>query len=270
MAIMFTSPLLFAETNMLLGAAGWGLASLHFYRKTGNQLYLDWAARAGDYLLEAAQDDGETCCWRNAQDGRVHYGFGYGASGIALFLMYLHTITGRDDFRTAAIRGLEYDLSNKVENELGWGWKRHEDDTVVVPYWIEGSAGVGATAIRFSHVLGIQRYETLARRIAEDAFVKYTVFPGLFDGLAGIAEFMLDMYRFTNDGEYAEKAFDIAETILWFKIDRPEGVAWPGQWLSRISMDYSTGGSGIGLFFDRLLRPAERLVLDVHLQRARA
>lgn len=78
--------------------------------------------------------------------------------------------------------------------------------------------------------IGIERYETLARKIAEDTFIKYSFTPSLFEGLTGIGEFMLDMFHFTGDQAYRHKALDIADTVLWFKIDKPEGVAYPGRW----------------------------------------
>ncbi|MCC6455719.1 MAG: lanthionine synthetase C family protein [Caldilineaceae bacterium] len=265
MTMMGQSPLLYQESNMLLGAAGWGLASLHFFVQTREQLYLDQAVQAGEYLLQSAQHEGETCYWRCNQDGMVHYGFGYGASGIALFLMYLHLLTGRADFYSYAIQGLEFDLANRVESKVGWQWKRFQEDTLLYPYWIHGSAGIGSTLIRFSHLLGIARYETLARQIAEDTFIKYAFIPSLFEGLAGIGEFMLDMFYLTRDETYRDRAFDIADTVLWFRIDRPEGVAYPGRWLTRISNDYATGAAGIGLFFTRLLRPHGRLFVDLDL-----
>jgi hypothetical protein len=263
MAVLRQSPLLYQEPGMLTGAAGWGFAHLYMFERTGNQVYLDWAVRAGEHLLRTAQHDSETCYWQCNQDGRVHFGFGNGASGIALFLMYLHERSGVADFLTTAIRGLEFDLSKKVETELGWQWKGFSDDTALRPYWMSGSAGIGSTVIRFYQVLGIERYQVIARRIAEDTFVKYTVNPSQFEGLAGIAEFMLDMFHFTGDDAYRRKALDMADTILWFKIDKGDGVAWPGRWLDRISNDYALGGAGIGLFLTRLLRGHGRHFVDL-------
>ena len=265
MATLYQSPLCYQEPSMFLGAAGWGLASLYFFSHTGKEVYLDRAVEAGEYLLGTAEHEDQVCYWRCNLDERIHYGFGYGSSGIALFLMYLHVVTGRDDFGACAIRGLEFDLANKVESKMGWQWKRFEHDTVLYPYWIHGSAGIGNILIRFYHLLGIGRYETLARRVAEDTFVKYASIPSLFEGLAGIGELMLDMLYFTKDETYRRNAFDIADTILWFKIEKPEGVAYPCRWLMRISNDYATGGAGIGLFFSRLLRPSRRPFVDLPL-----
>jgi lantibiotic modifying enzyme len=263
MAMLYRHPLRYEEPGMFLGAAGWGLVSLHLFGRTRGQVHLDQAVQAGEHLLRTARHDGELCSWQCNQDQLVHYGFGYGASGIALFLLYLHLLTGRADFRACAIQALEFDLANKVDSEVGWQWRRFQDDTVLYPYWIHGSAGIGSAVIRFHHLLGIERYQAVARQIAEDAFVKYASIPGLFEGLAGIGELMLDLFRFTGDKAYRLKALDIADTILWFKIDRPDGVAYPGRWLSRISNDYATGAAGIGLFFARLLRPRARAFVDL-------
>ncbi|MBF8190706.1 lanthionine synthetase C family protein [Nonomuraea sp. K274] len=263
MDVLYQSPLLYEESNVFLGAAGWGIASLHLYSQTEKQNYLDWAVRCGEHILQAAQQEGETCFWPCNSDGRIHYGFGYGASGIGLFLLYLYRATDRADFCNAAIQALEYDLANRFESDVGWLWSRFEGDNLVRPYWMQGSAGVGSVAIRFFRFLGIDKYLSVAQRIADDAFIKYTVNPGLFSGLTGIAEFMLDMFRFTGHEEYRGRALDMADTILRFKIDRPDGVAWPDRWLRQISYDYSSGGSGIGLFFSRLVSLHDRPLLDL-------
>jgi len=265
MATAYRSPLLYDDPGILLGAAGWGLASLRFWMATGRQVYLDRAMQAGEHLLATGQREGDTRRWRCGMDQKIHYGYGYGASGIALFLLYLGAVTGRADLREGAIQGLEFDLANKSDSEVGWQWKRLEDDTVLYPYWIHGSAGIGSTLVRFARLLGADRYRALADRIAEDTFVKYSFIPSLFDGLAGIGELMVDMWSLTADEAYREYAFDIADTMLWFKIDRPEGVAYPGGWLTRISNDYATGAAGIGLYFTRLLRPRGRLFMDLDL-----
>ncbi|MFB7247354.1 hypothetical protein CW362_21815 [Streptomyces populi] len=265
MQTLYASPLLFEEPDMFLGAAGWGTASLRFHAVTGAQNHLEHAVRAGEHLLTTAQHGEGTCSWRRRQDDLVHYGYGYGASGIALFLLHLHLATGDDRFRSCAVRALEYDLAHARRTELGMQWPRFQDDTVVYPYWIHGSAGIGSTVVRFHHLLGIERYGDLARRIADDTYVKYSYTPGLFEGLAGIGEFMLDMHCFTGEERYRRNAFDIAETLLWFRTEGEDGTAFPGRWLTRVSHDYATGSAGVGLFLSRLLRPRARAFVDLAL-----
>ncbi|MEU1232518.1 lanthionine synthetase C family protein [Streptomyces sp. NPDC005828] len=267
MAEAYASPLLFREPGMLLGCSGWGLASLHLFLKAGEPRYLDWAVRAGDHLLETAQRDQDTLYWHRAEDGRVHYGFGHGASGIALFLLHLHTVTGSLKFRDAAVKAMNYDLDRRTENDLGWNWQRFKGDTLIRPYWIQGTAGIGSVVIRFHQALHgapeSDSYLQDARRIAQDSFIKCTAIPGLFEGIAGIGEFMLDMYLFTGDDMYFDRALDLADTIMWFKIKKPHGIAWPGRWLDKVSADYASGSAGIGLFLSRLLRPRERFLMDL-------
>jgi lantibiotic modifying enzyme len=268
MRLAYKSHLLFGEASMLLGVAGWGVASLYFYLRTKAQFYLNWSIRAGEYLLSIAERDGQYFYWRRKEDQIVHYGFGHGAAGIALLLAHLHLLTGRADFRNAAIGALEFDLQKKVEDELGWGWHRFEGDKLVSPYWIHGASGIGSVAIRIYRLLGVEHHYAAACRIADDAFIKYTVFPGLFNGLAGIGEFMLDMHDATGNKVYEDRAFDIADTILLFEIDHLNGGAWPGDGLSRISNDYSSGAAGIGLFFTRLLHSTRRFLMDFPEERA--
>ena len=110
---------------------------------------------------------------------------------------------------------------------------------------------------------GDPRYLAVAREIARSLFIKSTFTPGLFEGLAGIAEFMVDMYRATGEPAYLDRAYDMAESVLWYGIPRSNGLAWPGRWMDRISSDYSSGAAGIGLFFVRLLNPDARFTMDL-------
>ncbi|WP_405442120.1 lanthionine synthetase C family protein [Streptomyces avidinii] len=263
MAMLYESPLLYDEPGMFLGVAGWGLASLRFHVRTGKQVHLDRAVQAGEELLRTAQQEGDTCYWRSSHDGSVHYGYGHGASGVALFLLHLHLLTGDARFRAYAVRALEFDLAHASESGLGLQWQRVQDDPVMYPYWIHGGAGVGSVLVRFHDLLGIERYGDLARRVADDTFVKYSYSPGLFEGLAGIGEFMLDMYSFTGEREYRDRARDIAGTILWFRVENEHGIAFPGRWLNRIAHDYATGSAGIGMFLSRLVSPSERAFVDL-------
>lgn len=263
MAATYESPILFDEPGMFLGASGWGWASLYFYAKTRSPLYIERAVRAGEWLLGSAESKGDGCCWRNGSEGRIHYGYGYGSSGVGLFLLNLARFTGRTEFESAAIRALEHDLSTADMTKSGKQWKRFENDVMHYPYWIHGNAGIGSTVIRFAAATGSARYERIAREIAESTFLKYTYNAGLFEGLTGIGEFMLDMYLYTRERSYLDKAFDIAETLLWFRMERPSGAAYPGRWLRKVSTDYGTGSAGIGLFFDRLLKPRARDFVDL-------
>lgn len=132
-----------------------------------------------------------------------------------------------------------------------------------LPYWGHGAAGVGTAAVRVHRLVGDELLEEAARIIADSAFCKWTILPNQIDGLAGIGEFMIDMFMSTREHKYLERAQEIAETILWYVIERPDGITFPGRWLNRISLDYATGSAGIGMFLLRLLNPGPRYIVDL-------
>lgn len=259
----YRSPLLFADPGLVYGVAGWGLVSLHVHHATGDQDFLDRAVEAGRHLLESAREDEDGLCWVHAPDDRVHYGLGHGASGVGLFLLELGGATGREAFVEGARGALEFDLAHREEKETGWEWPRYADDTVVEPYWLHGSAGVGAALVRFARRLGDERYWRLAEIVAESVFVKLTLVPGQWEGMSGIGEFLVDMYVATGEERYRDAALDLAATILWYGVEGDDGLRFPGRSLDRVSADYASGSAGIGLFFRRLLDPGPRLFEDM-------
>ena len=179
-----------------------------------------------------------------------------------LFLLYLYRATGDPKYLFYATGGLDYEIAHaRIDDEIA-GWNRANGDGLEVPYWRFGSSGVGSALIRFSSILGDNRYRVLAEKAGNHAVTKYAIFPGQFAGLSGIGEFLIDLYCFTGKQKYLDDAFKVAEGALLFQIKRPEGIAFPGEELLRISTDYGTGSAGIGMFLRRLLEPAGRLFYE--------
>jgi len=263
MRAAYASPLLYGEPGMYLGCAGWGWAALSYWLRTGRQEHLDRAVQAGDHLLATAQRRGGTRWWVHAADGKVHYGYGYGASGIALFLLNVGLRTGRTELLEAADEALEHDLANRLETANGISWKRFEDDVINFPYFMHGSAGIGAVACRFARLRNGARYLPWVHEIAHGVDMKWTIFPALAHGLSGIGEFNLDAHAATGDARYLHRARDNARTVQWFRIDTAGGIAFPGRMLLRVSNDWATGSAGIGLFLLRTLTGGPRLFLDL-------
>lgn len=105
---------------------------------------------------------------------------------------------------------------------------------------------------------------TLAETIADGADCRWTVLPSLVEGLSGIAEFMIDMYRATGKPAHLERAENMADTVTWYAVHREEGTAFPGRWFMKLSTDFATGSAGIGLFLGRLLDPSlPRALVDM-------
>jgi hypothetical protein len=59
-----------------------------------------------------------------------------------------------------------------------------DQGNIVYPYWKMGSAGVGMAMLRYYRLLGEEKYKDMLELIYFDTNKKYTLFPGLFNGLA--------------------------------------------------------------------------------------
>lgn len=260
----FNHPLLDESPDLFYGLAGFGMAALRFFLATGNELYLQKAIQAGAKLLRTARTSERGSCW--GQPDQCPLGLAHGGSGIGLFLLYLYLATRDERYLDAGVRALEFDLAAAVstlDGGLSWSQSKAAAATVY-PYWRFGSAGVGTALLRFQRIINSTRYASILNRIFIDVDRKYAVFPGRFSGLAGIGEFLLDLYEFTGETQYRESASKPAEGITHFAVERNGGLAFPGELLSRLCCDYGTGSAGIALFLNRLMgRQDNDFMLDV-------
>ncbi len=246
-------PLLYDSFDLYYGVAGWGLANLRFFLEFEDEMYLQKAKDAGSHLIANLTKEDRGCHW--GREGSIPLGYAFGASGISLFLLYLYLASGKEEFLDVGIKALDFDINcaTVYQRGDGVGWKRFADQgNVVYPHLIFGSAGVGLAVLRYYRLLGEERYKDLLEKIYLESNKKYTVFPGIFKGLAGLGEFILDLYQFTNTSRYLDGAYRVATGLSLFKIEKEQGLAFPGDTLRRLSCDYGTGSAGIGHFFHRL------------------
>ncbi|HEX8275097.1 MAG TPA: lanthionine synthetase C family protein [Longimicrobiaceae bacterium] len=260
----YRSPLLFEDPTHFQGVAGWGWASLLLHRRGLGDELLEWAGRAGDHLLRVAQPEGDGSFWRSTSHEMVPLGFGYGASGIALFLLQLHGATGEDRFLEGATRGMEFEAAHAGADAPGdqLRWGTDVEATGHMPYWLRGTAGVGSALLRFHEHTGDARYLRLAERAFRGSRSLMSVAPHQFFGMSGVGEFYLDLYRATGEEAYRREALHMAHGALHFRIDREAGIAFPGRHLLRISCDFGMGSAGVGAFLHRLADPGPRRLHD--------
>jgi hypothetical protein len=254
-------PLLETSPGIFYGVAGYGLACLHFYLRTGDEVHLHRAIQVGDQLAAAHVSSRRGVCWPE-EDGQVALGYGRGAAGISYFLLCLSAVAGDPRHRELGERALDFDLSWGIEDEPGSlafpeaapveGEEKKDELQVTSPYWMVGSAGVGAVALRYHLVTGQPRFRASFDAIVSGIATRYTVFPGLFRGLAGLLDFMVDAYRLTGEERFRERAGEAARGLLLFRVPWREGsVAFPGDGLQRLSMDFGTGTAGVALALHR-------------------
>jgi len=233
------SPLLKTHHSYLYGMAGIGTANLYFYSRTKKPEYLAVANDLADVLLRSAQENEHGLYWES--DGLLQLGYGYGQSGVALFLLHLFHVSGKERFLFEGQRALEFDLAHSEEREHGvLSFPRAPGEPTVVPYLEEGSAGIARVAIRYG--LWDERLEM----ILSDLHRKYAGFTGLLYGLASFVEVLTDAYQFSNDEKYLEMARRPIRGIRdLYLLKYPNGWATPGDNLFRISCDYATGMAGV-------------------------
>ncbi|WP_457033058.1 class III lanthionine synthetase LanKC [Kitasatospora sp. P5_F3] len=261
-------PLRFATHNLLYGAAGYGLAALRIRHRQGDARYLADAVAAGEALAASAVRDEHGVRWPepDAADGEdgsgvVRVGYGYGGSGPSLFLLHLHLATGDRRWRELGREALEFELAQRELTGGRWAFRRTgrsgeelAHDRVLRTYWDEGTAGVATVALRWLAVFPDPELAELVPQLVESVVAKYAVLPQFFHGLAGIGQLLLDAGEFLGEERWFAEAGRTAAGVLLSRIDRPEGVVFPGEQALRETVDLATGSIGVGLFLDRLRR----------------
>lgn len=257
LASTYEHPLLYDSFDIFSGVAGWGMANLKFFQEFQDEIYLDKAEGAAKYLSKIMTQDEQGCHW-TAKD-QIPLGYAYGASGVSLFLLYLYLASGNEAYLEIGKKALDFEINNSTNfRDDDVSWKRAVGGyNIVYPYWIYGSAGVGLAVIRYYRLLAEQRYSELLDKIFLDTAKKYALFPGFFKGMSGLGEFLLDLYRLTNNPGHLEGTYRVATGLSLFRIPRKQGLAFPGDMLRKISCDYGTGGAGVGHFFHRLTHREE-------------
>ncbi len=258
-------PALWYLASNLHGAAGYGLACLKLWLRGAGDEFLTEACRIGEHLAASCVRDDRGARWPN-ENGSVYLGYAHGGSGIALFLLYLALATRDSVPLLLGRQALRFELAQGVwldgefagfPAQLPGPSQPPAEAAALSCYWDAGSAGIGTVLVRYSSVASDAEDQSWLARLAADASRKYTAFPQLFRGLAGLGNFLLDVWLHTGDQEHLSAAWHVAEGILLFGIERDEGLAFPGDQARRESADFATGAAGVGLFLDRLLK-AER------------
>ncbi|WP_067184295.1 class III lanthionine synthetase LanKC [Microtetraspora niveoalba] len=217
------------------GLAGIGLNLLHLGEATGEAALLDRAREVVGVCAERLGGPGDVPDVSGGANPRA--GLMFGSSGPALLFLHAYERTGDAGLLDLAGTALRQDLRRCVRAadgslQVNQGW-RH------LPYLDEGSVGIALVLARY---LSHRPDEDLARSLDDLLAVTrsaYFVQPGLFTGRAGVIA-ALAMTRRSDPGLAAQ-----IRGLLWHMLPYGEGVAFPGDGLLRLSMDFSTGTAGV-------------------------
>lgn len=244
---------LFEDMSFGHGAAGYGYTCLKFWLLYGEDDWLMEAERIGEVLGRRALHVAGGACWVSPEgDDGAPVGLHEGGAGIALFLLYLHCVTGKQAYLDLGEAALAFDVAAGRTSEGALGFPRTSKGSILYPYIAFGSAGIGTVALRYHAVTGRSNYEELVRRTLPAVSNKYAVGAGLYLGLAGLGNYLLDAARFLGDPSLVERARRCASGIRVFAVDREDGIAFPDSNGMKLNCDYASGSAGIALFLQRL------------------
>jgi len=242
MRMAASHPLLYKESSVEYGVAGYGLACLWFFHQTGDEYYKKEAIAVGRYLMVSESRDPGTAAWRNT--GRM-LGYAQGGSGISLSFLYLYIVADDEEFAVFGKTILEGEASEAIGHRNGFGSLPENPSGIIEPYWRFGSAGLITSMSRYVRVFTDETHVYTAKRFLPDLQRKYTLFPGVVVGMDGIINALLDTEEMMGNVEAKIDAFGLADTISLYGIrQKGGGKLVPGDWLFRYSADYATGATG--------------------------
>ncbi|MFC0627040.1 class III lanthionine synthetase LanKC [Kribbella deserti] len=241
------------------GLAGVGLARISAYRTTGEQSHLDQARTLADRLIDRAADDGTGLWWPVE---RHPLGFLYGSSGVAVFLTELGSLLEDKALVTLGRRALAFDLSRgRIRANGGLGFGAYAEGIAFEPYLIRGGSGVGMAVAHHLRMTGDESLVKPLRSIVRGVAMPFTVNPGLFSGMSGLIEFLLDSQAvLPAEEDFLDLAVNrLFEQVLALRCVDESGTGFPGDGLMRQSCDVASGSAGVAMMLHRLQTGGETL-----------
>ncbi|MFK8912033.1 class IV lanthionine synthetase LanL, partial [Streptomyces sp. YS-3] len=251
-------PVEWPNPDVCHGAAGSGLAQLHFWRTTGDPRFLDRAARAADGLLAAARRTPEGTFWPVPDDfasalaGAWHYGFAHGVAGVGTFLLLTAGATGEKRFLDAAVEAGTTLVAAARSGPAGALWPvdraRHLSGTPeLARHWCNGSSGAGTFLVRLWSATGA--HDDALRAQVEDAALavragRTTDSTSTCHGLAGNAEFLLDAAESTGEAHHRAAAELLVEHLAAQAVLHDGRLLVPDENRRTVLAEYAGGLGG--------------------------
>jgi lantibiotic modifying enzyme len=252
----------------------------------GDDSLIQFSVSLGDDLLATAVCTDAGMSWKTGTSiahpiRRAHNltGLSHGASGVALALLELYSVTRRDDYRLAACAAFAYERDWLDPVEGNWSDLRYpvtgassrhkgrgERSTAFSTYWCHGAPGIALARLRAYELTANDLYREEAEIAlgTTAAWVQNALnSPGenfsLCHGIAGNAEILLSGVRSLGSrsaiGDLASATAMIAADL---GIQRYGSArrSWPCGTTAASTPGLMLGTSGIGLFYLRLHDPS--------------
>ncbi len=263
------------DPNLTNGTAGIGLGQLHQWAITGDARFLERADLAAQGLLATAQPGPRGVRWPLTKDeppeaaNLMSYSFTHGIAGITYFLLCAATALGDTRCRDLALEGVETLVGAASFRDGTATW----ETDVGAHQWWNGVSGIGTVLIRAYAVTGDERYLHMAELAAETVMrMKWRSGITQRHGLAGDAEFLIDLHDLTGQPRFCDLAMELAREIYLRHVVHDGLVVFPDDSGFEVTASFSTGVTGIGSFLLRLVHGGSRSLLldELLLQPAKA
>ncbi|NOR32048.1 MAG: hypothetical protein GQ539_13260 [Sulfitobacter sp.] len=218
-----------SSLDVFSGLAGHILAFLHAAKKLKSKRLEKYGLDLGQVLLTRLSQDPKASDLAGA-------GILRGASGLAVALIRLHDLTGRNDYLSMAKTMIEIDIAKGRFLEDGafhiLEGKRN------LPYYDQGSAGVGIAINRFNKFEQIELFQEIENGINKSLRIPFVMQSGLFQGQAGFIVAASELER-------GQSVDECVKSLARYAIDHKGALAFPGVGLSRVSDNLANGAAGI-------------------------
>jgi lantibiotic modifying enzyme len=253
-------------TDIIGGSAGTGLFLLYVARELKESAARELAILAGRRLVDLGRPEGGGLKWAmDSKFPRLMPNFSHGTAGIAYFLATLYKDTKQRAFLDAALAGARYLQSVALTDGDACLIFHHEPGGKDLYYlgWCHGPAGTARLFYRLYQVTSDKSWMGWVQKAARadiTSGIPEKQTPGFWNnvsqccGSAGVAEFMLDLYRVTRDRSYSDFARRMTANLLARATREGNGMKWI-QAEHRVQADllvaqtgYMQGAAGIGMW----------------------
>lgn len=231
------------ELSLFAGLAGIGLNLLHFSERTGEPAFADLASRVVDIVADRLGGPDDVPEISGGDHPRA--GLMYGSSGPALLFLHAYEQSGDPGLLDLAATALRQDLRRCVRDEDGTmqvsqGWR-------TLPYLDEGSVGIALVLARHLAHREDDAFAAALDDLQQVIRARYFVQSGLFTGRGGMiacAGMRSRAAPSSTEPAGAETA-ELIRWLSWHALPYGGDLAFPGDQLLRLSMDFATGTAGV-------------------------
>jgi lantibiotic modifying enzyme len=264
------------------GMAGIGHAIFKLYNETKFQYFYDIIIKTGNYLISSYIEDGYSVKWRKSESELQFWtSYRYGNSGIIPFLLDLYFMTDNKTYLDIATRAGNWLLSvSKINSTDSIYWLTAGENGFISTDYYYGVAGVvdslielysktnnatflesaikGANWILKSKIVtnNTNNAGYIPWTTAEIEFFKDFAYTGRLNGITGIGNVLLHLFKATKDNQWLDQSKQLA---FWLQsTDFNDTGMYPNGGAPYITdlyegaaniLDFGSGSLGVADFF---------------------